>query len=104
MNWRERRRARKTAKLRQCRIDEEWCGSFIGRRFCATHDVYWDNGGNCPKYGQPPWWMTRPDTKGDELQEYLDALCVNPHAQTWTLGEIIDDMEAWIDMLRKEKP
>ena len=28
-----------------CRITEEWCGSFIGRRYCSTHDVHWDGGG-----------------------------------------------------------
>lgn len=39
---RERWRARRDAKRRQCRVTEEWCGSFIGRRYCSTHDYYWD--------------------------------------------------------------
>lgn len=33
----------------RCRVDEEWEGLFIGRRWCATHQVYWDNGGPCPQ-------------------------------------------------------
>jgi hypothetical protein len=37
----------------RCRIDEEWCGLFIGRRYCATHEIYWDGGGSCPHAGQP---------------------------------------------------
>lgn len=40
--WRKRRAL-------HCRVDEEWCGVFIGRRWCATHEVYWDNGGPCLK-------------------------------------------------------
>lgn len=38
----------------RCRVDEEWCGSFIGRRYCSTHNVVWDNGGACPSRGLPP--------------------------------------------------
>lgn len=37
----------------RCSIDEEWQGSFIGRRWCRTHEVYWDGGGSCPYAGQP---------------------------------------------------
>lgn len=31
-----------------CQVSVEWTGSFIGRKYCATHDVKWDGGGNCP--------------------------------------------------------
>lgn len=41
-DWREYRRLR-------CIIDEEWCGVFIGRRYCARHNTRWDDGGLCPK-------------------------------------------------------
>lgn len=43
--WKDRR---EYSRLR-CRIDEEWCGVFIGRRWCATHQVKWDGGGDCPE-------------------------------------------------------
>lgn len=41
-DWRERR-------AKRCRVDEEWGGIFIGRRYCSTHREYWDGGGPCPK-------------------------------------------------------
>lgn len=41
--WRRKRSLR-------CRISEEWCGLFIGRRYCSTHRVYWDAPvQDCPK-------------------------------------------------------
>lgn len=44
--WRQRKAA-------ACRITEEWCGHFIGRRHCARHDTTWDTGGPCPNTTQP---------------------------------------------------
>lgn len=44
------RRSSKSAN--RCDIDEEWQGSFIGRRWCRTHEVRWDDGGRCPHEGQ----------------------------------------------------
>lgn len=48
--WRDRRKRRAL----RCRIDEEWGGLFIGRRYCSTHDLRWDNGGPCPAAGLGP--------------------------------------------------
>lgn len=48
--WRDRRKRRAL----RCRIDEEWGGLFIGRRYCSTHDLRWDNGGPCPAAGMDP--------------------------------------------------
>lgn len=28
--------------VHECRIDEEWHGLFIGRKYCSTHDEHWD--------------------------------------------------------------
>lgn len=41
-------RRHRQARRARCRVDEEWCGLFIGRRWCATHAIRWDDGGPCP--------------------------------------------------------
>lgn len=57
-SWMRRRRAakawRRTVKARRCHIIEEWGGIFIGRRCCTTHNVVWDDGGRCPRFGHDP--------------------------------------------------
>jgi hypothetical protein len=45
--WRLQRRNR-------CQVTEEWCGAFIGRRHCATHNVAWDGSGPCPRVSSAP--------------------------------------------------
>lgn len=47
-------RACKEARRLACRVSEEWCGLFIGRRHCSTHNIVWDDGGRCPRSGQTP--------------------------------------------------
>jgi hypothetical protein len=32
-----------------CKVSEETGGSFIGRKYCHTHNVVWDNGDTCPR-------------------------------------------------------
>ena len=39
---------RRASRAPKCKIDEEWGGVFIGRRWCATHQERWDDGGPCP--------------------------------------------------------
>jgi hypothetical protein len=29
-------------RANKCRVSEEWCGSFIGRKHCTTHGYTWD--------------------------------------------------------------
>lgn len=42
------RRGKGKHRAVKCRVDEEWQGLFIGRRYCSTHQVRWDDGGLCP--------------------------------------------------------
>ena len=46
--------ARRDRRRRRCRVSEEWCGIFIGRRWCGTHEQRWDGGGSCPDLGARP--------------------------------------------------
>lgn len=49
-----RLRRRRAAKRLECKVSEEWCGLFIGRRQCRTHNVVWDDGGACPRQSREP--------------------------------------------------
>jgi len=41
-------------RANRCRVDEEWCGLFIGRRYCSTHGYRWDPGQKpCPGHARP---------------------------------------------------
>jgi len=49
-----RLRAWRAARANRCRVDEEWCGLFIGRRYCSTHSYRWDPGEKpCPGHARP---------------------------------------------------
>lgn len=57
----------------RCRIDEDtgaYGSIFIGRQFCSTHQVKWDDGGLCPHKGEPPYQSKerRNDSKPPPLQ------------------------------------
>lgn len=43
------------SRRNRCRVDEEWCGQFIGRRYCQTHGYRWDPPVEqpCPGHSQP---------------------------------------------------
>lgn len=56
MFWRK-----KNIDPNRCSISEEWCGYFIGRQHCSTHQVHWDDGGPCPHKGVPydEYWESK---------------------------------------------
>jgi hypothetical protein len=51
---RKRYRAWREDRQRRCRINMEYGGYFIGRQFCMTHNVAWDDGGRCPRLNEDP--------------------------------------------------
>ena len=40
------------------KVKVEWCGAFIGRRYCSTHGVRWDGGSETQCPANPPHTAT----------------------------------------------
>ncbi len=53
-----------TRTKNHCKIDQEWCGLFIGRKYCSYHDVKFDSG-DCPGLIEE---------YGNEIDHYLWAI------------------------------
>ena len=54
-----------------CKFSEEWDGSFIGRRHCPTHDVFWNDFGPCQATRPAPPTAPPATTEASGLDAWL---------------------------------